>query len=415
MSDLWGGSWSGSAAETPHVCGTGGWTGPKPGDPDLDSALISATPAFGGIDVSWTYPTTNPFAVAHVLLFRSFFNSFETAVQHAVVSGNSYYDKSDATAALEYFYWVQLVSINGTYGAVLGPASAIARPTIEDTLDALNGKINEGMLATTLRSEIGNIEVLGVDLVKEIQDRMAANAALGGVIGDMQQEVDQALTYIRQEIIDRTEGDSALVQQINVIAAAVNDGIAAVADERTARVEGDKALASAITTTQTVLDGNTATGQVGLISKVATVDGKVSEIGALYTAKVSVNGLIGGFGVYNDGKSVEAGFDVDTFWIGRTNENKRRPFIIQGEEVFINQAVINQLTFTKLRDEAGDFVVQNGQIQAKYLKVDSIDLVGTSNFKVKSATAGARMEMDSESIRVYDENGILRVQIGKLA
>lgn len=45
-------------------------------------------------------------------------------------------------------------------------------------------------------------------------------------------------------------------------------------------------------------------------------------------------------------------------------------------------------------------------------QIGSINLVG--NFNVKSATAGARMEMDSGSIKVYDASGILRVQLGNL-
>jgi hypothetical protein len=41
-------------------------------------------------------------------------------------------------------------------------------------------------------------------------------------------------------------------------------------------------------------------------------------------------------------------------------------------------------------------------------------LVGTSNFSVKTATSGARMEMDSRAIKVFDASGVLRVQLGDL-
>lgn len=47
-------------------------------------------------------------------------------------------------------------------------------------------------------------------------------------------------------------------------------------------------------------------------------------------------------------------------------------------------------------------------------QIGSIALVGTSNFSVKTATAGARMEMDSRVIKIFDTNGALRVQIGDL-
>jgi hypothetical protein len=46
-------------------------------------------------------------------------------------------------------------------------------------------------------------------------------------------------------------------------------------------------------------------------------------------------------------------------------------------------------------------------------QIGSINLVG--NFNVKSATAGARMEMDSQVIKVYDASGVLRVQLGNLS
>ena len=47
--------------------------------------------------------------------------------------------------------------------------------------------------------------------------------------------------------------------------------------------------------------------------------------------------------------------------------------------------------------------------------IGSINLVGTSNFAVKTATSGARMDMDSRRIKVYDSSGTLRVQLGDLS
>jgi hypothetical protein len=47
-------------------------------------------------------------------------------------------------------------------------------------------------------------------------------------------------------------------------------------------------------------------------------------------------------------------------------------------------------------------------------QIGSIALVGTSNFSVKTAVSGARMEMDSRAIKVFDTNGVKRVQLGNL-
>lgn len=56
--------------------------------------------------------------------------------------------------------------------------------------------------------------------------------------------------------------------------------------------------------------------------------------------------------------------------------------------------------------------IENAAIGAA--QIGSINLVGTSNFAVKTATSGARMDMDSRRIKVYDANDVLRVQLGDL-
>ena len=79
----------------------------------------------------------------------------------------------------------------------------------------------------------------------------------------------------------------------------------------------------------------------------------MTEIGALWTARLSVNGLVGGFGVYNNGEFVEAGFDVDRFWVGRTQANKRKPFIIENGITYIDSAVIREASIDTLRLAGG--------------------------------------------------------------
>lgn len=46
--------------------------------------------------------------------------------------------------------------------------------------------------------------------------------------------------------------------------------------------------------------------------------------------------------------------------------------------------------------------------------IGSVALVGTSNFSVMTAASGARMDMDSRRIKVFDASGTLRVQLGDL-
>lgn len=136
----------------------------------------------------------------------------------------------------------------------------------------------------------------------------------------------------------------------------------------------DSALAERIDSVQTSAGDNLAAFEQAITTEINTTNGKLDSIGALYTAKVQANGLIGGFGVFNDGTEVQAGFDVDTFWVGRTNDDKVKPFIVVGDEVFINEAVINKLTFSKLTDESGSFIVQNGKVKAAYIEADQLEV-----------------------------------------
>lgn len=308
-----------------NVCGTGGWGGPKPGDPD-NVSILTATPAFGGIDVSWTLPTVNSFAVAHVVLYRGLLDTFDAALQLVVVGGDSYYDKIDTN--YRYYYWITIVSINGTVGELIGPASAVARSTIEQTIEQLTGKIDAGVLSQSLKAELDKISILRTDLLSEITARENSSITLAQALADVDAGVAEALSFVGQEISTRTTNDAALAETLNLTAVTLGDNIAA-----------------ATTALQTTI---------------TTVDGKVTDIGALYTAKVQVNGLIGGFGVYNNGSVVQAGFDVDTFWVGRTQANKKKPFIINASgDTYIDSAFISTLTADKLT--AGSSAVASGK------------------------------------------------------
>lgn len=203
-----------------NTCGVGGWGGPLPGDPDNNSVL-TATPAFGGIDVSWSYPAVNPQAVAHTLLYRGLTDDFNSALQLAVVSGSFYYDKTDTTGLVQYFYWIKIVSVNGTVGELIGPASATAKPTIDQMIDLLSGRINEGVLAQALRTDIARIQLVSAELQAEINNRNAANAATSLLLSEMQAEINASLGIITDEITGRQEGESALLTQVNAAAAAI--------------------------------------------------------------------------------------------------------------------------------------------------------------------------------------------------
>ena len=430
-----------------EVCGTGSGNFPQPGDPDLNGSILNASPAFGGIDVVWTYPGLNPQAVAHTILFRSTNADPDTKVQHRIVTGNFHYDKVDPGQNVEYFYWIQIVSVNGTVGDLIGPASATARPTIEQMLLLLTGRIDDSALGQALKEEIQRLDSLTSALNTETSDRWNQYVQLQTDLGAYQNDVDGVATLVADEVVRLDSSDTAQVNQINVIAAKSGDNAAAVVAEQTARADADSALAQSVTTLQSTLGDEIAQVETNAQTDIDTLNGEVTNIGALYTTKVNVNGLIGGFGIYNDGSEVLAGFDVDTFFVGRTQANKVKPFIIKDGETFIDEAVIQSLTFNKMRSEDGTLaftptvydglgnVTEAGKLKASFIEADNIvtrQMQSSSNVTVGGSTGPAfdfntdgsfslrgkdptgGVIQDTEGTRVYDHNGTLRVKLGKL-
>jgi len=389
-------------------CGTGGGNIPKPGDPS-NNGVLTATPAFGGIDINWTFPTVNPFAVAYTTIYRALAPNFVGAILLAPqVGGGFYYDPVEP--GVEYFYWITFVSINGTVGDVIGPVSAVAKSSIDKTIQDLTGRIDSSVLAQSLKAEIAHIGTVDTNLIKEIQDRALEDAVLAGNVNQVQEVADLSIAAVVQETTQRESADAAMVDAINLAYAQAGGATAAVQQEAIVRAAKDEALAQQITTTQTTLEGNIAQVQTNLQTQITATDGKVTSIGALYTAKVNVNGLIGGFGIYNDGTTVDAGFDVDTFWIGRTNADKKKPFIISGGQVFINDAVIEKLTFSKLRADDGSLIVEDGKLKAAYIDADNI--VARAVDVTALNGQGAKTTIVGGLIQVFYPNGNLCLRLG---
>jgi hypothetical protein len=168
----------------------------------------------------------------------------------------------------------------------------------------------------------------------------------------------------------------------------------------------------------------------------------IGNLNAQYTVKVQTdsNGkkYVGGFGLTTEGQTVEAGFDVDRFWVGKlqpdgTIDGGTLPLIIEGNEVFIDEAAINKLTFSKLRSADGNLVVDSttGKIKVGYMDVanmtvrqaqsDNYSAGGNGwrfspdgSFQMHSAATGGRIQHVGDRIDVYDENNNLRVRIGRL-
>lgn len=491
------------------VCGTGGWSGPKPGDPD-NNVTLQAQTVFGGIEVSWSYPTINPHAVAYVILRRGTSASYYSSIVHKIVSGNSYYDKINPEVPTLYYYWIQIVSVNNTTGAAIGPASAYAARRIIDILQDLTSQIDSGLLATSLQQEIQRIPVIELDLAAEAQARLADQTTLTNLISQIETEYGNVQSLLIDEVQQREDGDTAIINSVNVMYTDINDNMALIVDEQSVQSTALGSIASRVTVLEAATDGDVAlllenyetsvdaaaaraalqttlttnyqnhvatvlldyetaseaeaaraamelgiqsayegyvatvlsnyetattatearaTLQTNLQSSFSTyvsgvlvdyqtkaeaesiatqlttdvqaysdnhlaaaraeydawilgADDKLLEIGAKYTVNVTVDGLVGGFGIYNSGASIEAGFDVDLFWVGKTNLNKVKPFIIVGGVVYLDSAVIRAATIQSAH-------ILDGAITRAKIASLAVDSARIANGAITNAKIGS--------------------------
>jgi hypothetical protein len=359
-----------------NACGTGIGTTILPGDPDNNS-ILTATPTFGGIEVSWTMPSTNAHGIAYTKIWRGLTPDFNSALMIAAAAGDRYFDRFNWTLTniLMQYYWIEFVSINGTVNEAIGPAAAVPGQTIEQIIEQLTAKIDYNMLSVELKGTVDKAE-----LYKQAQDAVNTDVSteqisIRDAVALVQNDVDQAFVLISQETTARQSAGNAFASQLNTLAVSTGEN-----------------LATAQTELQTFID---------------ELDEKV---GALYTAKVTVNGLVGGFGIYNDGTEVEAGFDVDTFWVGRSDADKVKPFIIQDDQVFIDKAVIQDASIAFAK-------IDTATVQS--LSAFTANMGTLTAGKIKFTQQGAPtnyMEIDAatQSLRVYNA-GVLRVKIGNLA
>ena len=239
-------------ADGTYECGTGGWTGPKPGDPNTANILITAKPAFGGIDVEWTWPDLNGEAVAYTSLFRSIISNPESAALYrTAVQGNFFYDQIENDTSTVYYYWIQIVSIYGTRSDLIGPAWATARPRIEQMIEDLTGQIDEGLLAQSLKGEIARINLNSLAITQEMIDRDSADDALGVRVNEVSAHSGETRALLQEEVLARTSANEAFVSTVNTLYTELNGNVAAVQSQITALTTDVAALASKIDTVET--------------------------------------------------------------------------------------------------------------------------------------------------------------------
>ena len=236
-------------------------------------------------------------------------------------------------------------------------------------------------------------------------------------------------------------------------------GTVQVVQNTLAKATGDiKSLGERITTAQSTADGNKATVQ--------THSKSINGLEAQYTVKVDVNGRVAGYGLATTPKNgtPESKFIVtaDRFGVGAVGKADIFPFTVDtqknrvgvnGELVVNGKAIIDNLnagtihgdkiaanTLNANRLTAGSVTAREmaaGSITADKLNVNNLSAISadmgnisggslnigggrfsvsnTGQVSISAASGNVGMKMTNDRIEVYDENGVLRVRLGKLS
>ena len=246
--------------------------------------------------------------------------------------------------------------------------------------------------------------------------RATEDMALGVRIDAVTAQVGQNSAAITAEQTARASADSALASRVDTLSAKVDGDIAAaLQSEATARANADGALSARIDTAQAKADS--ASASVQTVSQAqATTDGKLT---AMYSVKLGVTSggqyYVAGMaaGIENTPQGMQSQFLVlaDRFAVlSNINGVPTNMFTLQGGQAFLNSAVINQADIVNLivtgELRSGNYVAGQQGVRINFV---------TGQFELNGAVAGGgRTTMDNESLRVYDQNAVLRVKIGKL-
>jgi len=408
-----------------NYCGTGlNSSIAKPGDPNLTDGILTAQSGLGGISLYWSYPTINPEGLAHTQVYRSKgSSSFSQAILITTATGSNHFDILDASnEGSRFYYWIRMVSVNGTQGGLIGPASTVLQPSADQVREMLTGKVTKQLLDSGLLESIDSIILLSVALDAEKGQRLDSETVMGAFLTGVQENLESVDTVNASRYSELTTANSALVSQINFTLAKTESAASAILRIDEVRAEDNLAFAQTIEVLQAYSD--TIDGKVETVKEV--VDGQ----GAKWSVKLDVNGHVSGVAQLNDGEESSFIINADTFAVANTDASGTPviPFLISklnGEskvvfnaEALIDKGQINNLmigqiiqsddyspatgkgwTINKSGFAEFNNVKVRGDIEATSIKANTIEAkhLKSKSIEAKHLIGGAVSTMDTVS------------------
>lgn len=436
--------------------------------PPALTSLTAASVVFG-IQLAWAFPP-GASDTERTEIWRSAGPNLESATKMGDFAYPQNRFQLDGLAAgTKFYFWGRLVDRSGNIGPWYPAGAGVVGESSTDVTkyDAyFSGLINKSALGQELLSEIESISDIvpliwdadatyeaGQTVVRNGKIWLWTDAAPGNEeppgtkwksVGDAVTEAGALAGRIDQLELDVTEIDGKVTAVGNRVDGLVaqysaehagdedwnagdEDSFAGTVTTLTVIASGDYALGRRVDTTEAAV-GETRSMVQATSQAIVDVDGRIS---ATYTlrAQVTADGRIYaagmGLGVEQqpDGSyQSQVLFDVGRFGvINLVNGNVTSPFVIQGGQTFISQALIGTawITSAKIADAAITNAKISGVIQSDdYVAGQTgwrIDKTAGGGFQFNGTVAGGyRLNITNQGVYIYYPNGNPAVELGVL-
>ena len=364
---------------------------------------LTATSLVYGIRLDWGFPPG-----AEDTQRTEIWYSQTTAQENATKLGDFAYPQArtemqNILAGATFFFWARLVDRTGNIGpwfpignGVMGQASSDQ----SEYEDYFAGKIGDSALGEHLGDRIDLIDG-PADLPGSVNNRIQV---VSGEVDAISEKVDGVFAIVSPPMAGDTEGFAGTIEAMvgvwSLQSAIIEDGIA---------------TGKRIDTVQVELNDNSAVIQQVSQAQV-DLDGKAS---AMWSVKMQVDangryvaaGI--GLGIENGPAGLQSQFlvNVDRFAVvnGLGGSDIAVPFIVQNGQTFISSAFIQDGSITMLK--IGQYLQSDNYVAG--VQGWRLDKAGNLEFN-GPAPGGGRLSMTNRAIKVYDQNGVKRVQLGDL-
>ncbi|WP_211440915.1 host specificity protein J [Collimonas humicola] len=400
--------------------------------PPAITSLTTKSLTFG-IEIDWTFPSGGAFDTQTTEIWYGKTPNIGDAVKLTDMAfPQSKYTMLGLAAGASLYFWGRLVDKSGNIGSYYPSGAGVNGQSSSDATDILtylSGQINQTQLAKDLAAQIAIIPKLDNTMSQssdalaatQIMSQITADTATATLRTDLGAQINGNTALIQSEQTARANADSALATSITNMQATVGANTAAIQQESTARASADSAQATLINTVQATANGAQAAASTNA-TVIANMNGQLS---AMYTIKTQLTAdgktYIAGIGVGVDNSSGVTQSQVlvtaDRFGVlnqiaGSGATTFTSPFVIQGGQTFINQALIGTGWITNAM--IGNTIQSTAVNPTTGLPVWVLDKGGT--FQMNGSTAnGGRTTMNETTIIVYDDGNVPRVKLGKIS